>query len=375
MTGAARALGTDLTIIDPNGHAAPVTVRVGMIARAFAPIAVSAGRVSPADRRAPRPSAAAPAPATPHPAKSVPDALDGVLPRAVRERVQHPTLQRAIIAIDGPGEGGPPAPDASGRATRACLWNLQHRKGGGYRPGDARGKVAGPAELESITIPANFFARSTESLYILGHGTPSLMTIADTDLDDLAAMLRAWIEPQLEKEDAYFLGDVKLVSCVSATEETAYSGGRMKSMAERLAIALGPVGDARFRPQAVHGIVGIGWVDEVSGRIMSVDLDPFLEAYDEWGATILNPFQNFRDPLTRSQQVRAWFGTPLGPAGVPQPHTTPTGRTGLDALHLGKSARGKRRFEVGSGAEILPPARKPTPVDLSNYPHGAAGYL
>lgn len=298
-----------------------------------------------------------------------------MLARAVQERVQHRTLQRAIIAIDGPGEGGPPAPDGAGRATRACLWNLQHRKGGGYRPGDARGKVAGPAELDAIAIPARFFARSMESLYVLGHGAPSLLTIADTDLDDLADTLRDWIEPQLEAEDTYFLGDVKLVSCVSATEETPYSGGKMKSMAERLAIALEPQGEERFRPQAVHGIVGIGWVDEVSGSIMSVDLDPFLAAYGEWDATILNPFQNFADPVTRSQQVRAWFGAPLGPSGVPHPHTTPTGRTGVDALHLGKSARGKRRFEVGSGTELLPPARKPKKVDLSNYPHGAADYV
>ena len=81
---------------------------------------------------------------------------------------------------------------------------------GGYRPSDARGKVAGPAEIDSIGIPANFFARSTESLYILGHGSPSLDTIADLSIDDLATALRAWIKPRLAEDDAYFLGDVNL---------------------------------------------------------------------------------------------------------------------------------------------------------------------
>ncbi len=62
-------------------------------------------------------------------------------------------------------------------------------------------------------------------------------------LDKLALMLRGWLKPQLEKEDAYFLGDVKLVSCVSATEKTPYSGDKaVKSMAERLAVALAPRG-------------------------------------------------------------------------------------------------------------------------------------
>ena len=348
-----------------------------MVVRAFAPVRAAGHRAEPAARPAPRPSAADLASVASRPvsnaARSL-DALDTVLARAVEERVQRPTLQRAIIAIDGAGEGGPP-PDGYGRATRACLWNLQNRKGGGSRPGDARGKVAGPAEMRFIAIPANFFARSMESLYILGHGGPDLTTIADAKIDDLAAALRAWIEPQLVKEDAYFLGDVKLVVCVSATEETPYSGGRMKTMAERLAIALAPMGDARFRPQAVHGIVGVGWVDEVSGGIMSVDLDPALKAMDEWTGKILNPFQNYPDPGDRAGHLRAWFGRPLGPQDVPQPHTTPTGRTGVDALHLGKGAHGKRRFEVGSGTEIAPPKRKPKPIDLSNYPHGAADYF
>src|SRR5262245_9618102 len=60
------------------------------------------------------------------------------LQRSIRNRATAQRLQRMIVAIDGDSDG-----QAARNATRACLWSLQHRKGGAESgAGHARGAVA-----------------------------------------------------------------------------------------------------------------------------------------------------------------------------------------------------------------------------------------
>jgi hypothetical protein len=228
--------------------------------------------------------------------------------------------------------------------------------------------VAGPGEIDTITIPSGFLNSPTENLYLLGHGDPSLQLIADANIGDLAARLKAWFEPLLLADDEMFLGDIKLVVCFSGEEQTAYSGAvKLKPTAERLAEALEPGPTDRFRPRTVQGIVGVGWVDETSGRMLSIDFPPALDyVLNVWGKTPtseVNPFQEIADRTERAKKLRAWFGKPLEPSDVPGTHMTPLGTTKPDAMHVGKGPKGKRRFHV------------PRTVDLSNYPHGATDYL
>jgi hypothetical protein len=279
-------------------------------------------------------------------------------------------LQRAIVAIDGPGE----ATKGEGRATRACLWNLQYNKGGrSFAGGDARGKVEGPKEIGSIAVGANLLARESEDLYILGHGSADLTTVAGLKATDLAARIRRWLAPMVASGKV-FIGDIKLVACLSAAESSDWSGGKVKPYAQALAEALAPIHpDDPIRPQTVTGIVGIGWVDETTGRQLSVDFRRFQAGPMGWEAdptkarpgVTLNPFQAISDPVARGQALQAWFQAPvLVPvAGGPAP-------TGPFTFY-GKGPSGKRKFEVETGTEIAPRdyTQPRLVMDVSQHPY------
>jgi hypothetical protein len=308
-----------------------------------------------------------------------------------------PSLQRAIVAIDGPGEGHPS--NASGRATRACLWNLTHHKRtkdksaiGNFGGGDARGKVAGPAELSALAIGPGFLSSDTESLYILAHGSRYKPSIGDMTPKQMASWLKTGFA------GVAFRGKVKLVSCHSASDASHRKPGDManvynfpdnRSYAQELARLLAPSSTTDpFQPASVQGITGIGWVDETTGRLTKIDKNiydeavKFMASNSDVGALktagkFVNPFTDVADPAARAAAMRQWFADPkeanaASPAPAPAPETdvvstvraffsslfetpvpkTPAGTTRESGFTVGKGHTGKRTFTVGSGAEI-----------------------
>ena len=129
---------------------------------------------------------------------------------------------------------------------------------------------------------------------------------------------------------------------------------------------LGAVDPAHpFQPRSVLGIAGIGWVDEFSGRLTAIDKDSYdlamshMKSNSDVGSTAVgkstNPFTDEAHPLLRGLELRAWFGRPRE-AHVPLTKSrndrTPGGDRLPNAMAQGKGFRGKRTFEVGTGAEL-----------------------
>jgi hypothetical protein len=309
------------------------------------------------------------------------EALCRMLGRPARQ-----SLQRAVIAIDGKGEGDPNS--APGRATRACLWNLtQHKRSkdkstiGNFGGGDARGKVAGPAELPTLVIGPGFLGSENESLYILAHGSRYAPSIGDLT----PAQMAAWLKTAFA--GVKFRGKIKLVSCHSASDSSHRKSGDKpnvynfpgdRSYAQHLATLLAPTSKTDpFRPTSVQGITGIGWVDETTGRLTKVDKNIYDAAVAHMGSNsdvgglalgkFLNPFTDMPDPAKRGATLRDWFGAPeeasevgvlssvrafftsLFETAVPK---TPAGTTRESGFVVGKGHTGKRTFAVGSGAEL-----------------------
>jgi hypothetical protein len=286
------------------------------------------------------------------------------LQRTAGNRATTRVLQRAIIAIDGKGES---EKDPSGRATRACLYNLKHVKGEkDFGKGDARGKVLGPAELDKLTVPNDFLGSPNESLYVLAHGSRYGKSIAGMNPKAMAI----WLLQQFQKVP--FTGTVKLVSCHSAADRSHRKGHEAAnvynfdiSFAQELALWLGRAAPSLpFKPRAIQGIAGIGWVEEFSGRITAIDKDAYdramkhMKTDSDVGAKAVgkstNPFTDESHPLLRGLELRAWFGRPRETT-VPMTTSTdqtPGGDPLQDAMALGKGFRGKRTFEVGTGLEL-----------------------
>ncbi len=300
-------------------------------------------------------------------------------------------LQRAVIAVDGAGEGDPGS--APGRATRACLRNLTHHKRskdkstvGNFGGGDARGKVAGPAELSALAIGPGLLVSETESLYILAHGSRSSPSIGGMTPAQMAAWLKSGFA------GTKFRGKVKLVSCHSASDSShrksgdpsnVYNFPSDRSYAQELARLLAPSSTADpFQPVSVQGITGIGWVDETTGRLTKIDKNiydaatKYMASNSDVGALAstgkhVNPFTNVSDPTKRANLLNQWFGAPKE-ANAPAPETdvlssvrafftslfetsvpkTPAGTTRESGFVVGKGHTGKRTFNVGSGTEI-----------------------
>ena len=303
-------------------------------------------------------------------------------------------LQRAVIAVDGKGEGNPGS--APGRATRACLWNLTHHKRSkdkttiGNFAGDARGKVAGPAELSALAIGPGLLGAETESLYVLAHGSRYSPSIGGMTPHDMADWLKAGFA------SVKFSGKVKLVSCHSASDSSHRKSGDPanvynfpgdRSYAQELATLLAPSSTTDpFRPVSVQGITGIGWVDETTGRLTKIDKNvydaatKYMASNSDVGSKAgkgkaVNPFTDVADPAKRATLLTQWFGDPKeadAPVPAPAPETdvlssvrafftslfetsvpkTPAGTTRESGFTVGKGHTGKRTFTVGSGSEI-----------------------
>jgi hypothetical protein len=282
------------------------------------------------------------------------------LQRSAGNRATTQLIQRAIVAIDGDKD-----PDASKRATVACLYNLRYKKSGkDFIDGGARGKVAGPATRGAL--PADLgplLASDSESIYVLAHGSRYSSSVGDMDPGAMATFLRQRFGSRP------FTGKIKLVSCHSGADlGNALAGDAAKrvyqfpkSYAEQLAIALTPK-DANdtFRPSTVQGVVGIGWVDELTGSITAINKEKYDAASKKFaqnsdvGALASgkspNPFTEMPDAGPRGAALRAEFGDPVhvevGHAGYRDDTADPA------ALHFGKGKWGKRTFAVGSGAEL-----------------------
>jgi hypothetical protein len=188
------------------------------------------------------------------PSRQHTDRLAPLLARAVRQRAAQPVLQRAIIAIDGPNDNA-----AARASTRSCLTNLQQK---------ARGNVAGPDVLANI-VQGPALGSPAETLYVLGHGSRS-GTVAGLAPDAMAARLRAWYAGQP------YTGAIKLVACHSAWTGTELlaNGGQItaaQSYADRLARRFAGHPSRTFRPSAVQGLLGIGWVRPDTGKQLSID--------------------------------------------------------------------------------------------------------
>jgi hypothetical protein len=289
------------------------------------------------------------------------------LQRTAGNRATRQYLQRMIVAIDGDNDEPKHL-----RATRACLWNLRHNKGGRqFADSGARGAVAGPAVLGNL----NFHMRPKlktdgESIYVLAHGSRYSPSIAGLTPVQMAQ----WLRDRFSHRDKWgplgwlgfttqlatpFTGKIKLVSCHSAADKRHRASGDTskiypfdRSYAEALARALAPTGPKDpFQPSTVQGINGIGWVDELSGRITAIDKGaydtataPMTDNSDiggKGGGTVTNPFTSVKDPAARGAAIHAIFGDPV------EAKVTPTG-----GLRTGKGEWGKRRFEVGTGKEL-----------------------
>jgi hypothetical protein len=319
--------------------------------------------------------AAAPAPALTPRGLSPAGAL--ALQRLAGNRATTKQLQRMILAIDGPNDKQP-----SKNATVACLWNLTHRKRSqDYGLGDARGRVEGP-QLAS-QFPAHMrplLGSSTESIYVLAHGSRWSHSIGDMSPAQMAGWLRAHFSSRVlggplgwfgvTGDAATFTGKIKLVSCHSGAdrshqttnEGTSSTGAHPyefdRSYAEALAVALKPKSKSDpFRPSSVQGVVGIGWVDEETGKITGLDKEKYDTASGTWSSNSdvgsgtgsgksPNPFTDMTDPTARGRAIRAVFGDPVDVSVTAQDPDK------LDTMRSGKGHWGKRTFAVGTGAEL-----------------------
>lgn len=322
-----------------------------MLARAQSP-----GRASPAT------AGRAGAGARALPGRGLSPASVLALQAAAGNRATARRLQRAIIAIDGDDDEA-----FHKRATRACLWNLQHtKKGKDFADGGARGKVAGPATRRKLRYDmSGLIASSRESIYMLAHGSRYEATIAGMAPAEMAE----WLRRRFRKRR--FTGKIKLVSCHSGAEKAHRRPGDAerkvpvypfdRSYAESLAIALTPNPGERFRPSSVQGIVGVGWVDEFTGSITAINKEAYDTALKEMDTNSdvgslaaagkrPNPFTEQADPHKRGLELRAEFGTPVH-VDVKHPGYRDDSAAPA-ALHFGKGFWGKRTFEVGSGEEL-----------------------
>jgi hypothetical protein len=236
---------------------------------------------------APRPAHGHTPPAVaPRPAADVvgrDDPLAGVLARAVQRRAAaaSPVLQRAVIAINAPSDS-----DIAQKITRNCFTNLTTRK--------KRGDTAGPDALGAIVPPK---LGPTDSLYILGHGSTS--EVADLSPEKLGAQIVTWYQATA------FTGTIKLVACSSAVKPKSPGA----TYAAQLNTYFAHNSTGTFKPSAVDGVLGVAWVDEVSGKILAID----DSAYDREEAKggIEDAFAE-PDADTRKRGLQQRFGKPDG---------------------------------------------------------------
>lgn len=237
--------------------------------------ATSARGVAPPDR--PAPGATPPQRAAGKRVRD--DPLTGLLAAAVQRRATGatPVLQRAVIAMNGTGDSA-----TAQTITGHCLANLTKKR--------KRGATAGPAAPDQIMAPA---LGRDESLYILGHGNTG--SIAGLSPVMLANQILTWYGT------TEFRGKIKLVACSSAVAPKSTG----PTYAERLSAAMKTKATRKFRPAAVDGVLGVAWVDEVTGKIIAID----DAAYDKDEAAAEQAFAE-PDIDRRKQGLEALFGRP-----------------------------------------------------------------
>ena len=281
------------------------------------------------------------------PGKAVPDRSS--------PQVTNRCVQRAIVAIDGDTDTA-----HHKRATRNCLWNLQHKKKGQlYQSSDARGEVAGPETLGNLPADlSGLINNKDESIYLLAHGSRYSASIAGMDPKSLARWIRSHFC------NATFTGTIKLVSCHSGADRSHQSPKDVKShvydfprsYAEELARELAPGSQDTFQPSSVLGIVGVGWVDEISGSITAINKEAYDAALKKMSTNSdvgsasgsgnqPNPFTELSDPDARGKAIHAEFGQPVQVNVHKQGYQDDTNNP--QPLHIGKGKWGKRAFGVG----------------------------
>ena len=248
-------------------------------------------------------------------------------------RVQGRALQRAVIGIHGPTD------TAENRAvTEACFATLTKRKtfkadgkplwsaeGSTEVRGDSIIVEAQRAASGSVWVigspPRTLLSSARETIYVLGHGVANSSLVADMTPDDMTAFLRRWFPK--------FRGKIKLVACYSGAEFNPDDSKPITPYALELVARLGPESaNDKFRPESVDGIVGIGWIDEVTGVQMSIDdarwneVARRIEKERGWKKgkgddEIQKAFMEV-DPIIRKIRIRALFGSApgiIGPGG------------------------------------------------------------
>lgn len=215
------------------------------------------------------------------------DRLAPLLARALARRaavaqMTAPLLQRAVIALDGPQDS-----TIAKRITRNCLDNLTSIK--------ARGDQDGPADPPAIAAPD---LAEGESLYILGHGNPQ--SIAGLTPGQLGDWIVHWYGAQR------YSGKIKLVACSSAVSPDPTNAAA--SYAEALGTHIAGRTSWRFHPSAVDGVLGVAWVDEVSGKIVMFD-DPEYDRQEQLGTDVEGAFAK-TDPGKRHTRLTSIFGAP-----------------------------------------------------------------
>jgi hypothetical protein len=185
-------------------------------------------------------------------------------------------LARSIVTIHSPNDS-----PLSKRITRNCEQNLKNVKTGGHplsadAPRGASISITyGPPGITFTRTPPASLVAGNQTLYILGHGSAEHESVADLDAPTLAGVLASWFG------DVPYTGKIKLVSCTTAADWDVDAAGSdvtgIVPFTTQLANALRASLNGRaFQPSSVQGVQGICWVDEVTGKITSIDLRTYL---------------------------------------------------------------------------------------------------
>lgn len=188
------------------------------------------------------------------------------------------TLSRSILVIHGQSDN-----DLDRKITRNCLAALRGLKSGGHpaAPDAPRGKVLelqymnGPLGPVFNRPPGKDFVAGHQTLYVLAHGSAADGTLGGLTAAEFAHVLAQWFG------DQPYRGKIKLVSCTTAAGWDYDNAGRLVyglvPIAKQIATALQEkLAMSPFQPASVDGVYGIAWVDERTGRILSIDLDHFM---------------------------------------------------------------------------------------------------
>ena len=243
-------------------------------------------------------------------------ALQRTVGNAVVARLLAPqrVLSRSVITIHSPTD----AP-VSKRITRNCEETLRTRKTGGHplsieAPRGqsismiyARGAGGGPPVF--TRTPDESFAADDQTIYILGHGSAETGKVSDLDAGEIADTLIEWFGK------VPYTGKIKLVSCTTAADWDIDASGAdvvgLTPVAQQLADALRTrCVSIPFKPRSVDGVLGIAWVDDKTGKIVSTDLREYMKN----AAAAVDAFK-IRSRTNREEAIGKLFGPGVATTG------------------------------------------------------------